>query len=120
MKDVKHTPGPWRIGKDTAGRVTVFAGEIPIAYPNHNYYGETLDNDDLLTAAPELLEACEAVLRINNLWMPGPVATEHEAAEARALHDMQRKLVAAVTNATRSSAHFAPRIGQQVDKPDNT
>jgi len=57
---MKHTKGPWSIGK--RAKDTVFSDDVAIAdvFPNV-VVGEA--NARLIAAAPELLEACRNALR---------------------------------------------------------
>lgn len=67
--EIKHTPAPWKIGipgtviSDSSEGITI-GGAI-----NKKYYGGNLicesvsyNNAKLIAAAPELLDACEAML----------------------------------------------------------
>lgn len=83
-EQVKHTPGPWRIGD--AGR-TVFGAKVPGAMPATVAYmppitprvdaGERKANRDLMAAAPELLAALQEASRaLTNL---DPLASVHDA-----------------------------------------
>lgn len=82
MKETKHTPGPWY--KDICGRIWRrhpsdlyeygggVAGDKPIATVWRGWYGEEeagfpLEaNARLIAAAPELLEALKALLKLHD------------------------------------------------------
>jgi hypothetical protein len=59
MTNTQHTPGPWRIGD--AG-FTVFGPPKPGALPETIAPVKNRANARLIAAAPELLEALEALL----------------------------------------------------------
>ena len=73
-REIKHTPGPWKFngrsqsGKDSFNVIgTVLGGKYKIArcpFINENKldFAEAETNAQLIAAAPELLEACEAAL----------------------------------------------------------
>ena len=74
MRETKHTPGPWRISGESATTVQAdyrainSEGGVLIAralgYPNSGYFpsdDEAAANARLIAAAPELLEALEAL-----------------------------------------------------------
>jgi len=57
----------------------------------------------LFAAAPDLLDAAEAAMRISSLWLPAPsVLPEHDS-EAIALTAMAKMLRAAIAKAKNSS-----------------
>lgn len=63
---MKHTKGQWKIDPDTGN---VMSGKITVAVP-HGSAGKHIDvkdeheaNAKLITAAPELLEACQIIAR---------------------------------------------------------
>lgn len=63
MKTAKHTPGPWDIGKDAIGDLTIYkyASQTHIAKVIINPHGNEdvgRANAQLIASAPELLEAC--------------------------------------------------------------
>lgn len=64
---MKHTPGPWRFQRE---HTVSFDGSGDVAFPIYNTSGKFAHvatamseaNARLITAAPELLEACKAAL----------------------------------------------------------
>lgn len=75
---MKHTSGPWKAigeksnilitGKFTNGKDTY---EMPIAYlQTEENLPASMANAQLISAAPELLEVCKALIRIESLWVP--------------------------------------------------
>jgi hypothetical protein len=65
MKNMKHTPGPWRVNRD---REIVAADDSIVAWGYHEDMGALLQriklsNARLIAAAPDLLEALSALLR---------------------------------------------------------
>ena len=67
--DAKHTPGPWRYQRENGSPTT---GQHMIAGANPGYLAEVRDcgsgdvcaNARLIAAAPELLDALQAVVRV--------------------------------------------------------
>lgn len=109
MSDSKHTPGPWEILPEEAGRdyirvrgtipgsrfkvsnvlVTTYKGQATEAYDRE--IKETRANARLIAAAPELLEAliaCEKSMR-EALYVP-PSITKARAAIAKATGQEQQ------------------------------
>lgn len=82
-----YTPGPWQVDKE--GRAFVVNPEIHKGDGNDQFYGgeliaESIFNPDdrkLIAAAPELLEACKALVGVCEGWIANPV-TRLEAARA--------------------------------------
>jgi hypothetical protein len=76
MSEQKHTPGPWRLVRDQSG--DWYISPIEAVLPGHPDDGvgcdaeEAEENARLATAAPELLEACQAVAMkldyLQQLW----------------------------------------------------
>lgn len=66
MKEMKHTPGPWRIGtappngEQAIG--TIRGMMVAVATTGVGMENETLANARLIAAAPDLLDALHAVL----------------------------------------------------------
>jgi hypothetical protein len=60
-----------------------------------------IDNAQLIAAAPDLLAACEAALRIEELWMPFEWDDPDEAAAVSLMRDL---FVAAIAKAKGQSA----------------
>jgi len=118
---MNHTPGPWEVVNitdvfthrgaknatgvaadendgwqiaDTSGCETFVKGELtPLPW------AEQIANAHLCAAAPDLLEAAEAAMRISSLWLPSPsVLPEHDS-EAIALTAMAELLRAAIAKA---------------------
>lgn len=78
MTDAKHTPGPWAVGYlDQSGQRIVKQEHIEICTCWHHSVGsieqEMEANARLIAAAPDLLEALEGLVKINE---------EHNAAMA--------------------------------------
>ena len=112
MSEAKHTPGPW------AAKHTTGAGwSVKMAKPRPDYTEPDpvcsmawwqfdkpgiIDDDisganaKLIAAAPDLLAACEAALRIEELWMPFEWDDPDEAAAVSWMRDM---FVAAIAKA---------------------
>lgn len=109
----KHTPGPWEVDyKCTPGHIKSTAPREDSRTPTVARYdlrapsigeAEASANATLIAAAPDLLAACEAAMRIESLWYPanagGPV-DDPENHEAYALHLMREKFSAAIAKAT--------------------
>ena len=77
MNEPKHTPGPWdvydrrRLHSDNEGSTTIIAGDIWIACVHGSHVGpqskEEVDaNVSLFAAAPELLKALKALLKLHD------------------------------------------------------
>ena len=68
MKEMKHTPGPWRIGtappngEQAIG--TIRGMMVAVATTGVGMEKETLANARLIAAAPELLEALRGMLEV--------------------------------------------------------
>ncbi len=98
----KHTPGPWRVGRhftddegyrEIAIEATVRGVEcVPasVVLQFANYGGMQEANARLIAAAPELLEALEAMI----------IAYEHEASPENPSLLMGRAAIAKATGAT--------------------
>jgi hypothetical protein len=69
---MSHTKGPWTLGNENNAHAEVEVGESTVSlsrYPRHGdgfcmERDEMLANAHLISAAPELLEALEAVVRL--------------------------------------------------------
>ena len=84
---MKHTPGPWRVREERVyTRVVTEQGGEWIANLGTNDE-KHLANARLIAAAPELLEACEAVLDVEQMW-----------------YDVKPMLIAAIAKATGEGA----------------
>ena len=94
-EQVKHTPGPWRwrMSRDINVRKLVGSAEVPIVIRNGRWVSPTADaNERLIAAAPELLDALQALLVCPDGYCccsdcdPGKPDPEHtgECREARA------------------------------------
>ena len=71
MNNQKHTPGPWRIEmKDNYMKLYMPASRLD-GDVARGYVGEA--NARLIAAAPELLEACEALARLCERFGVNPV-----------------------------------------------
>jgi hypothetical protein len=68
-----HTPGPWRTSPNNPTTIYGKRGEGAVAKALERYMNrdERLANAALMTAAPELLEACEEALAWIEDRMPG-------------------------------------------------
>jgi hypothetical protein len=55
----KHTPGPWTFDKDN---LNIYANGMVAETYGHTHNGERHANARLIAAAPELLEALEALM----------------------------------------------------------
>lgn len=96
----KFTPGPWVVSKDdseiekfvVAARGTVC--EVFESFTADSVWG----NAFLISAAPDLLEAIEGVLRISDLWLPHEIEEQH-GEEMYVLHMARNKMIAAVEKA---------------------
>lgn len=67
MTQAKHTPGPWKRDKyghivDSNGDDVLFRS-ISIACSGGNHVAQAEANSDLTAAAPELLEALQAIVK---------------------------------------------------------
>lgn len=102
MEKATHTPGPWvtrdeeLIGPNEA--VVVYSEnddgetmcEVCEVYANPDV-GGTLPNVRLITAAPDLLEACEELLRTINMYSTDPIPAGVYNRVARVAGDAIRK-----------------------------
>lgn len=103
----KHTPGPWEVyhdgyhdvwsvegGGDTLCALYFLDEEThrrhPIGEPNAE------GNARLIAAAPMLLEACKAAMRIVELWCPSLPRHADDVHEFQALQSMRKKFRAAI------------------------
>ena len=87
----KHTPGPWEIQRDSGLHIYITQ---PSDTPNRvpGYYAEirrfTTDSEQveanarLIAAAPDLLEACEQLLKLVDLLSPVEGDTHRKAQRA--------------------------------------
>lgn len=96
LAEMKHTPGPWRIGtappngEQTIG--TIRGMMVAVATTGVGMDEETLANARLIATAPELLEALQEVLpMLEHLLMirgepePGSIGHKARAAIAKAI-----------------------------------
>ena len=59
----KHTPGPWRAWHDSYGRFQIMAGGLPLSPSRDGAQpGEGEANAALIAAAPDLLDALQALV----------------------------------------------------------
>lgn len=62
----KYTPGPWSVGSGSAFQASIYAGRLNIGFACEEYgridSSTAAANARLIAAAPELLEALEAML----------------------------------------------------------
>ena len=69
----KHTPGPWKsTGKEVGVDYTATHGAVAsiIGMPNR---WETAANAALIAAAPDLLDACQAIVELRDLAIGGVI-----------------------------------------------
>jgi hypothetical protein len=70
MSEAKHTPGPWEFRLE-AYRTVIFhkaeVGEKALAV-GAGHYPSNIANARLIAAAPDLLEACEALTHWDECW----------------------------------------------------
>lgn len=110
MGQLKHTPGPWRLGR--AGVVVSNSSEgITIGgatgKENTDYYGGnlicesvSLGNAKLIATAPEMLESLIEVIRLRGLIeYSGMIDEEHEQ-EAIAINSMLSNIDNLIKKAT--------------------
>lgn len=78
MSESKHTPGPWI--KD-GGFIRSGVNDIHVCLTTlHEKPAEERDaNQNLIAAAPEMLDLFERIMKIRGLWYPGDDYPEHEA-----------------------------------------
>ena len=91
----KHTPGPWEAVSDHdwhSGWKFGVAGVVPV---NHTI---TEANARLIAAAPDLLEALEAIERIKDIWLPDCAEDQHQE-EMIVLHKARTIMLAAIAKA---------------------
>ena len=62
----KHTPGPWKVYIDSGGKHFIISDTTP-RHADHiaTIHPAYKNRSRLIAAAPELLEACQAVLAID-------------------------------------------------------
>lgn len=112
----KPTPGPWTYSTFVAHYERPELGgwaasvyeddgvhEDNICKMEHEFDKETVEaNARLIAASPELLEACEAAMRIETLWCDSSFNPSNCMGneEGYALHLMREKLRAAIAKAT--------------------
>lgn len=83
------TPAPWTIeirrskGEDI--RIVAYPGRLSVGTATDNQYVDGLSNAKLLSAAPELLDACKALLLTLAQYEPWKGDEERKGAEALAL-----------------------------------
>jgi hypothetical protein len=100
MSEAKHTPGPWTI-YERAERDCGTRKEMLFHIGNDTVQHtvcecDCTENASVIAAAPELLAACEAALRIEELWMPFEWDDPDEAAAVSLMRDL---FVAAIAKA---------------------
>lgn len=99
----KHTPGPWSYWSGynpfdkIEAQVTAEDGDIVIASYNH-LIEEGEANARLMAAAPDLLEALEALERIKDIWLPDVAEDQHQE-EMIVLHNARTIMLAAIAKA---------------------
>lgn len=77
----KYTPAPWHIEKSIYGQF-IYSAQTPICQLHLNEGNDT--DAQLIVAAPELLTACKALIKIEPLWVPTleDNAKNHEECQA--------------------------------------
>ena len=63
----KHTPGPWEQMDDGGPSRFVFTGGHSPEFPSHCIQAATVEDARLIAAAPELLAACIALIKTDDL-----------------------------------------------------
>ena len=105
MSKPKHTPGPWKIEYDNDGnggfQEWLNIGPAKVMGGRH-LTEEDHANAQLIAAAPDLLEACQAMIRARDLWVPheGEIL---ESDEAEALSLLEAKILVAIAKATKEA-----------------
>ncbi len=98
---MEHTPGKW-YAKPKNGYYQVIEGGDPdcrCCTSDLMIAAEVTEKDArLIAAAPDLLEACKAMERISDLWLPTEASIEHRG-EAIALHSARVKILNAIETA---------------------
>lgn len=79
MSDVKHTPGPWHVANGC--QIRGAKDQIAKAWMMRN--GEGLANARLIAAAPELLNALEAITEAYDTSLPEYKVARAAIAKAR-------------------------------------
>jgi len=104
MSEAKHTPGPWDVNGIDTEKIRIGSrkmSDVAIVYNQPNRFDGSLSksrkrNAELIAAAPDLLAACEAALRIEELWMPFEWDDPDEAAAVSSMRDL---FIAAIAKA---------------------
>jgi hypothetical protein len=104
----KHTPGPWKVYKARLRpEFPVVITEIQDEQGNAIIKWQGFDgmkkkviaaNATLISAAPDLMEACKSMINSSNLWIPRMVSEEFED-EARVLHSLRQRILSAIIKA---------------------
>ena len=94
---MKHTPGPWNIEKEDGEFIAIYSskssGSILLADVLDIYGKESKANARLIAAAPDLLEACQYVVRWHR---------EHDSGEGELYGlDFVTTCIGAITKATK-------------------
>lgn len=92
MNESKHTPGPWFHYDDRSSterhEIVAMGKTVARVYCTNGCEAEDKANARLIAAAPDLLEACEAMLEEMQVWETEqgehPAATLARAAIAKA------------------------------------
>lgn len=104
----KHTPGPWEVDRNN-----VHAGQIATIHHclNNdwveiwaiNWPSEEAQeaNDRLIAAAPDLLEICEKLISVTDLWLIPKDVPEEYKGEAEVMHKLFSELKMAIAKATK-------------------
>lgn len=85
MEQAKHTPGPWEIREGTYGHASTYDWQIVNKDGEYVCDGDGEANARLITAAPELLDALQAVLDYGSMTGASWIEDKARAAIAKAL-----------------------------------
>lgn len=81
MSDHEHTPGPWERGGDRNQYIQTTGGRVLARVATVDDYPHNPADGDLISAAPELLEACEMAEALLALAGERGCRAFHEPAE---------------------------------------
>ncbi len=110
MKELKHTPGPWRFSpSDFEGEFIITGSNelggsvLPILGRTHNWPHNAEANARVMAAAPELLDAAfQAKVRIESLitFIEKHIPNEDASCKREIAWSIQENLRAAIAKAT--------------------
>lgn len=75
---MKHTPGPWKLRTTLSSRPEIIGGNRILAEVIVYEFPETKANAHLISAAPDLLEACIHSLGLLATYAPKEIETLNE------------------------------------------